>query len=117
MYRQNKKAFRPPVSVLYPKSEDTFWLKTNDYGEAVRAVGIAAAEVVRRSEQHRRQQRGPAQQELTPEQLKLVHDVYYRHLLEEDQEIRVDAIVGNNAAKSFDGVVELNDDLIVVIGY
>ncbi|MDX9860435.1 MAG: hypothetical protein RBS99_05910 [Rhodospirillales bacterium] len=46
-----------PVDIAdtYPKTEETFSLKTPDYQEALKLVRVAAVEVDKRFEQHRRQ--------------------------------------------------------------
>lgn len=91
LYRRNatyyhRAAIPKDIAETYPKSEETFSLKTKDYQEAVRLVRIAAVEVDQRFAEHRRRVDRPAQHELTPEQLQHIHNAYYRHLLEEDEE-------------------------------
>lgn len=94
----------------YPKTEETFSLDTKDYQEALRRLRKAAAEVDGRFERHRRelqQRSSPALDELTQEHVKLIEDAYYTHLLEEDEELRLD---GMNE-KEFDERVEVGDDI------
>ncbi|RVL09074.1 site-specific integrase [Sinorhizobium meliloti] len=53
------------------------------------------AEVLERFDEHRRmlaRQQEPALLELTPEQLKHIEDVYYWHLLDEDEELRLSGL-------------------------
>ena len=77
----------------YPKTEETFSLKTTDYREAVKRLRIEAARVDRLFEAHRREvarAAEPALAELTDAQIEKVGEVYYAHLLEEDEELRVE---------------------------
>ncbi|WP_166636173.1 DUF6538 domain-containing protein [Aliiroseovarius marinus] len=116
LYRRNatyyhRAAIPRDIAATYPKSEETFSLKTKDYQEALRLVRVAAVEVDRRFAAHRRRQASVAQPELTPEQLQKIHDEYYRHLLEEDEENRLAGFAGYTAAKSFDDAQALNEDL------
>lgn len=81
------------IKDTYPKSEETFTLGTKDYREAVIRVRVEAAKVDARFEAHRRMkaaQRITPVDELSPEQIKRLKDAYYRHLLEEDEEVRLD---------------------------
>ncbi|SLN76017.1 Phage integrase family protein [Roseovarius gaetbuli] len=116
LYRRNgtyyhRAAIPKDIAKTYPKSEETFSLKTKDLQEALRLVRIAAVEVDQRFADHRRRANRPTQLELTSEQLQLIHNVYHRHLLEEDEEIRTEGFAGYTAAKSFDDAKGLNDDL------
>lgn len=82
-----------PVDIkgTYPKSEETFSLKTKDYKEALRRVKVAAVEVDRKFDEHRRQLDLAGQApvaELTDEQLKHYGELYYANLLWEDDERR-----------------------------
>ena len=108
------------ISDTYPKSEETFTLKTSDYREAVRLVRIAAAETDRKFEAHRRQlaeQSRPPVQELTDDQIKRIGDAYYAFRLEEDEESRLDSFYDEDApmpdlpAPSFDEYVDDTDAL------
>lgn len=116
LYRRNavyyhRAAIPKDIVDTYPKSEETFSLKTKDHAEAVRLVRIAASEVDRKFDAHRRQLTRPAQDELTAEQLQLAHDVYYQHLLEEDDEIRTSGFADYTAAKFFDDAEQMTSDL------
>lgn len=80
----------------YPKAEETFSLKTKDRAEALRLVRLAAVEVDRRFDEHRRRisrERAEILDDLTPEQLAKAKAAYHRHLLEEDEDIRLDGFV------------------------
>ncbi|WP_297779695.1 site-specific integrase [uncultured Roseovarius sp.] len=117
LYRRNatyyhRAAIPKDIATTYPKSEETFSLRTKDYREALKLVRVAAVEVDQRFAEHRKMLERPVQNELTPEQLKRVHDAYYRHILEKDEEARADGFAGYTAAKSFDEAMALNDCLI-----
>ena len=89
LYRRNatyyhRAAIPTDIAATYPKSEETFSLKTKDHREAVRLVRVAAAQVDQRFSAHRTAMSRPAQQDITPEQIRMIHDVYFQHLLEED---------------------------------
>lgn len=74
-----------------PKSEETFSLRTKDYAEAVRLVRIAAVDVDRKFEAHRRKlsaQSHPPLKELPENQIKELGKIYYAHLLREDEDPR-----------------------------
>lgn len=82
-----------PVDIKdsYPKSEETFSLKTKDYQKALKLVRVASVEVDKRFEEHRRmlaQQAQPARQELSDEEIKRIGEVYYAFRLEEDDHTR-----------------------------
>jgi integrase len=81
-----------PVDIrdTYPKSEETFSLKTRDPREAIKLVRKAAAEVDARFDEHRRRQQTvvTVREELTEAELKAVEQAYYVHLLEEDDQRR-----------------------------
>ena len=80
----------------YPKAEETSSLKTKDRAVALRLVRLAAVEVDRRFEAHRRKIRGErigVQDELTPDQVAAAKAAYYRYLLDEDEDIRLDGFV------------------------
>jgi hypothetical protein len=83
------------IADTYPKREETFSLGTKDHAEALRLVKIKAVEVDERFEAHRRemaQLRAPMLSELTREQIKSVSDVYYAHLLDEDEDKRLEGV-------------------------
>ncbi|MBE7734486.1 site-specific integrase [Devosia faecipullorum] len=74
----------------YPKTEETFSLKTKDPREAIKRVRVAAAEVDARFDEHRRRQNAvlTTRDELTAAELKAVEEAYYAYLLEEDDQRR-----------------------------
>lgn len=76
----------------YPKSEETFSLRTKDYQEAIRRVRVEAARVDRLFAEHRKKlalDSKPALAELSDEHLKQIEDLYYAFRLEEDEETRL----------------------------
>ena len=84
-----------PVDIrgTYPKTEETFSLRTTDHREAVRRVRVAAAEVDRRFDKHRQrlaQRAQPVLKELSEEQIKQIGEIYYAFRLREDEEVRID---------------------------
>ena len=85
-----------PVDIkdTYPKTEETFSLKTKDYHEALKRVRIAAVEVDQRFEAHRdmlaRQASAPVVEELTDQQIKGLGQQYYSSILSEDDDTRLD---------------------------
>ena len=84
-----------PVDIqdTYPKTEETFSLKTKDYKEALRLVRIASVAVDKRFDEHRRLQvlaAAPAVSSLSPEQIKHIGELYHAYLLEEDDETRAE---------------------------
>jgi len=82
------------LKATYPKTEETFSLKTTDYKEALKRVRIAAVEVDRRFEEHRRllaeNNTKPPLKELADSDIKRVAEAYYANLLEEDEETRLE---------------------------
>ena len=77
-----------PVDIrgTYPKTEETFSLRTTDHREAVRRVRVAAAEVDRRFDKHRQrlaQRAQPVLKELSEEQIKRIGEIYYAFRLAE----------------------------------
>ncbi|WP_170317572.1 DUF6538 domain-containing protein [Paroceanicella profunda] len=81
-------ALRPALG----KREITRSLKTRDPRDALRRVRIESVRVDEQFEAARRQQRHeqePPQPDLSEEQLRELKAVYYRHLLEQDEEIRL----------------------------
>ncbi|WP_307831644.1 DUF6538 domain-containing protein [Nitratidesulfovibrio oxamicus] len=85
------------LKATYPKTEETSSLKTTDYKEALKRVRIAAVEVDRRFEAHRRMlaESGtkPPLKELADSDIKRVADAYFANLLEEDKETRLQGLV------------------------
>ncbi len=97
----------------YPKTEETFSLKTSDHKEALRRLPRAMAEVQERFEEHRRmlaRQQEPALLELTPEQLKHIENVYYWHLMDEDEEVRL-AGLDDAAFKELNDLIDLAEEV------
>lgn len=95
------------IKKSYPKTEETFSLETSDYQDALKKHRQASAEVDNRFAEHRQQlarQKEPGLHELTQEQIKHVEEVYYAHLLDEDEDLR---LVGLD-----DGEFEEYEDLI-----
>ena len=85
-----------PVDIKdsYPKTEETFSLKTKDYQEALKLVRRAAVEVDERFEIHRKQLQGraslPVTAELTDAQIRQIGQRYYATLLDEDDDVRLE---------------------------
>ena len=84
-----------PVDIkdTYPKAEEVFSLKTKDYREAVRLVRIQAARVDRLFEKHRQEQartNAPSLAELSAAQILHIENVYFAHLLDEDEDLRLE---------------------------
>jgi len=78
------------IKATYPKSEETFSLRTKDYNEAVKLLRIKSAEVDTRFEAHRAKMSAPILTELSPETVSHLSDLYYQHLLEEDGAYRIE---------------------------
>ncbi|EPY01623.1 site-specific integrase [Magnetospirillum fulvum] len=96
-----------PVDIAdtYPKTEETFSLRTKDHRDALKLVRIEAARVDRLFDDHRRRmalQAQPPLDTLTDEQVKRIGEVYYAALLDEDDEVRNEAFEG----RSFEEYVE-----------
>lgn len=109
-----------PVDIAdtYPKSEEVSSLRTRDYKEALKLVRIEAVRVDGLFAAHRQRlalEQQPPLQELTDEQIKRIEDVYYWHLLDEDEEVRLEQFEG----RSFEEYAEDNDavDAIARDGY
>ncbi len=87
------------IKATYPKVEETFSLRTKNPREALILVRKAAAEVDERFAAHRRRiaslSAAPVK-ELSKEQLSQIQELYYIHLLDEDEEIRLAGFVDNN---------------------
>ncbi len=92
LYRRNATYYHRaaiPVDIkdTYPKTEETFSLKTTDYREALRLVRIKAVEVDQRFEAHRQKlsvETAPPQADLTDEQIKLVGELHYWECLNDN---------------------------------
>lgn len=81
------------IVATYGKREETFSLKTRDHAEALRRVKIEAVRVDRLFDEHRlklAREREEKLQELTPEQIATIKAFYLHHLLDEDEEVRID---------------------------
>ncbi len=89
LYRRNatyyhRAAIPVDIKETYPKTEETFSLKTKEYKEALRLVRLAAVEVDRKFEEHRKRlavASAPLTSALTPEQIKLLGELHYYQLL------------------------------------
>ncbi len=110
---------RVPNDLLetFGKSEVKFSLGTKDYKEAIKKIRIEAARVETLFEEHRQEIARTSSLELddlTPNQLKHIRDVYYQYLLDEDEETRLegfyreDAPLPNNPVPSFEEYKEDN---------
>jgi integrase len=104
LYRRGTKYYHRaaiPVDIAdtYPKSEETSSLKTSDYKEALRLVRIEAACVDGLFAAHRQRlalEQQPPLQELTDDQIKRIEEVYYWHLLDEDEDVRLEQFEGSS---------------------
>lgn len=106
----HRAAIPADIKATYPKTEETFSLKTKDYREAVKRVRIEAARVDRLFEAHRKElerEAEPALEELTDAQIQHISEVYYAHLLEEDEELRL----GGFEDRSFEEHEQVIEDL------
>lgn len=77
----------------YPKAEETFSLKTTERREALVRVRRASVEVDARFEAHRRKlalTQEPEVVELSKAQLARIEEAYFAHLLDEDEEVRLE---------------------------
>ncbi len=87
----HRAAIPQDIKGTYPKSEETFSLGTSEYKEALKRVRIAAVDVDKRFEAHRKhltRQNEPLQSEISDAQIYEIGEVYYAYLLEEDDEVR-----------------------------
>jgi integrase len=107
------------IAATYPKTEETFSLRTKDPREALVRVRRAAAEVDDRFAAHRQQlalDAGPYAPELTKAQIVEIEELYFAHLLQEDEETRLEGFFEEGEPKpqapvpSFDEYVEDSDD-------
>ncbi|MBL8593981.1 MAG: hypothetical protein JNK01_14950 [Devosia sp.] len=110
------------IAATYPKTEETFSLRTKDPGEALVKVRRAAAEVDERFAAHRQQlalDAEPPLSELTKAQVAKIEELYFAHLLQEDEETRLEGFFEGDEPKpeapvpSFDEYVEVGDDSIL----
>ncbi|MFP1632922.1 DUF6538 domain-containing protein [Zhengella sp. ZM62] len=89
----HRAAIPADIKETYPKTEEVSSLRTKDFREAVRRVRIEAARVDRLFDMHRRSLLEPAKPsiaELSESQLEHIRQVYYAHLLDEDEDLRLD---------------------------
>ncbi|MCV0429901.1 MAG: site-specific integrase [Roseibium sp.] len=121
----HRAAIPKDIKDTYPKVEEKKSLRTSDFAEAIRRVRVEAAIVDRAFEEHRRKlaqtasrdSRAAQVEELTPEQLDLAEQLYYTHLLEEDEETRLDGFFDPDEETpqlplpAFDEHSESNDEL------
>jgi hypothetical protein len=80
------------IKATYPKTEETFSLRTKDAKEALILVRRAAAEVDERFAAHCRKLAGtqtPPLKELSKVHLARMEELYHAHLLDEDEEVRL----------------------------
>lgn len=83
------------IKDTYPKTVETFSLGTSDYHEALKLLRKASAEVDDRFNEHRQhlaRLQEPALPELSDAQIKHVEDVYFAHLLDEDDDVRLEGM-------------------------
>lgn len=88
----HRAAIPADIKDTYPKTEETFSLKTKDYQQALKLVRRAAAETDRKFDEHRRQlafQSRPCVDELSDNQIKQLGEMYFAFRLEEDEEVRL----------------------------
>jgi len=81
------------IADTYPKTSETFSLRTKDYAEALRRVRVEAVRVDEKFDAHRRwlaSQNAPPVDHLSEEQLATIKQAYLHHLLDEDEETRLD---------------------------
>ncbi|MEP0171829.1 site-specific integrase, partial [Marinobacter sp.] len=82
---------------------------TKDFREAVRRVRVEAARVDRLFDAHRKEivrEAEPALEELTDAQIKRISEIYYAHLLREDEELRLEGFEGSSFEEH---VQDIND--------
>lgn len=92
----HRAAIPQDIKSTYPRTEETFSLKTKDYTEALRKVRLAAVEVDLRFSEHRQRmahERATLLEVLTPAQIVDAKAAYSRHLLDEDEETRIAGFV------------------------
>lgn len=114
-----------PIDIrdTYPKSEETFSLRTKDFKEAVKRVRVESARVDKRFDEHRRKKAlmsRPPLAELSDEQIRQIADMYFSFRLEEDEETRLDGFYDpderrpEEPAPSFEEYGELVEDMDAV---
>ncbi|MGH1376005.1 MAG: DUF6538 domain-containing protein [Alphaproteobacteria bacterium] len=91
------------IAKTYGKREELFSLKTKDYQEAIKRVRKEVARIENQFEQHREELKrtsSPRLKDITSEQLKHIHDVYYQYRLEEDEETRLEGFYRGTQRKT-----------------
>lgn len=98
----HRAAIPQDIQASYPKTEETFSLKTSDYQEALRCVRKAAAEVDRKFDQHRRWIAAQAKplDTLTDTQIEHLASLYHASVLDEDEEIRTEGFFEEEPGES-----------------
>ena len=83
------------IAATYPKTEETFSLRTSNFHEALVKLRQASAEVDRRFAEHRQREHQmqrfksqPERDSLTPKELEYIYDCYLEHLIDEDDNLR-----------------------------
>ncbi len=87
------------IAKTYPKTEETFSLRTKDRSEALKLVRVEAARVDRLFDEHRKRvavAAGPIVDELTDAQVRAVGEAYYAMLLLQDDDIRLGGFEGTS---------------------
>ena len=77
----HRAAIPQDIKATYPKTEETFSLRTKDHTEALRRVRLAAVEVDARFDAHRRSialERASVLDDLTPDQIGTAKAAYFR---------------------------------------
>jgi len=89
----HRAAIPADIKETYPKTEETFSLRTKDRQEALKRVRIAAVQVDQRFDEHRKGLSRPSQLqpigELTGQQIKRAGQEYFAFLMKEDEEMRL----------------------------
>lgn len=106
----HRAAIPQDIKATYPKSEETFSLGTKDYQDALRRDRQEAVKVDRRFDEHRLElskAAQPALEELSDTQIDLIGDIYYAHLLEEDEALREEGFESKSFEEHADDIEEL----------
>ncbi len=91
------------IAKTYGKTEVKFSLNTKDHKEAIKCVRKESARIENQFEQHREELKrtsSPRLKDITSEQLKHIHDVYYQYRLEEDEETRLEGFYRGTQRKT-----------------
>jgi integrase len=100
------------IKDTYPGSEKSHSLRTSDYQLALKKHRQASAEADAQFDEHRRllQREGRAAvAELNASQIKHIGQVYYQHLLEEDEEVRLSGFEGRDFDEDADTLDALDE--------